>query len=676
MFFNQIDLLSPKTPSITGFIMEEFHLKEAKDIQAFDSGILEQNSSQTRNKVHFDKINLMYEQVIIGVIAQYIAVIFVVIALKQVTNFYTLLFWACSSTFVLTLWVFVILLYHYKPRQFSTTIWCKIYALLTFLTGSCWGLMGFLLTPENHYFLQMFIAVLLFGLTAGSLPFSSPIFHIYVVYAVPALIPFIIWLFMQSTNIHYLLASSVAVYLVAMLGTSFYINKFLTKSLKLKHQNMLLASHDILTGLPNKSLLYDRMNQGINYSKRFESNLIVFFLDIDNFKLINDNLGHDAGDFLLKEVAKRLQNCVRESDTVSRYGGDEFVILFLANNLSQMYNLSQKLLKQINKPFIIAGQELIVTASIGASIYPKDGIDATTLLKNADIAMYLAKNQGKNNFKQFFKEIYMDSKQRFQIQTELYNGLNKKEFIIYYQPIIDLKSDQITAAEALIRWQHPMRGLLEPSDFIPIAEESGFIVQLGQWIIHQACKQTKLWQQAGLPEICMAINISAPQIHDDNFEEFIDKTLKNLKLDYRYIELELTETSLMKSSELIKHKLSQLKQKGIHIAIDDFGIGYSSFNYLKLFPIEKLKIDSSFIKNIATNENDASIVQAFIALGRGLQLKLIAEGIENKKQLDFLKKNNCEEGQGYYFSPPLPPEKFAQLLDQNTEKPRKQKLEK
>lgn len=618
--------------------------------------------SEINANVRLSKLDLLYEQIIVGIIAQILGLFLIFFALKESSQFNQLLYWLSYMSVAMTVWLAFYLAYMNKSLKLMQVQWMSLFAAIAFLSGCGWGFLGYALIPEDQHIQQTFIAILLFALSAGAIPFLSPFLFIYALFLIPTLLPFIVWLFSHAGDLSTILGVCISIYLIAMFSSCYYSHKILANSIYLKEQNVLLATRDILTGLPNKALMYDRINQSISYIKRFHSNLVLYFIDIDNFKLINDNLGHDIGDKVLVEIAHRLQTCVRESDSISRYGGDEFVILFLTKDLAKMHLLSKKLLSEITKPILVNGHKIIVTGSIGASIYPKDGKDASTLLKKADMAMYHAKTHGKNNFKQFIENIIHYPKRQLQTQLELYNAFNQKEFFLLYQPILNLKTNKIIGVEALLRWKHPEQGIILPSYFIPFAEESGFIIQLGQWVFEQACQQNARWQAEGLPKIPISINVSALEIQDEGFEKFVDKVLKTTKLDPSFIEIELNEHALTNSSIELKRTLNQLKDKGIELAIDDFGIGYSALNYLRQFPIDRLKIDRSFIHNITVDENDASIVQAFLTLGQGLNLKLLAEGIEKKEELEFLIKNNCQEGQGYLFSHPLSAEKFAKLL--------------
>jgi diguanylate cyclase (GGDEF)-like protein/PAS domain S-box-containing protein len=425
-----------------------------------------------------------------------------------------------------------------------------------------------------------------------------------------------------------------------------------------------LAHNDFLTGLPNRVHLHDRVAQAISAAHRHNSKVAVLFLDLDHFKHINDSLGHSMGDLLLQSVAKRLVRCVRDSDTISRLGGDEFVVLLSEIAHSRNAALcAQKLLTMLKAPNFIGHHGLEISASIGISIYPEDGTDPETLIRTADTAMYQAKQSGRNNYRFFEQEMNARAVERQSIEEDLRGALERKEFLLEYQPKIDLRTGAITGAEALIRWMHPQRGLVHPLMFVPVAEDSGLILPIGIWARRQACRQARAWQDAGLPPLPIAVNISMVEFRDRNFLESVRAVLKETHLDPRCLELELTESVLMQHLETTTFLLEQLKGLGVRLAVDDFGTGYSSLSYLRKFPIDALKIDCSFVREITTNPDSDTIVSAMISMGRTLKQRVIAEGVETRGQFTYLQSQQCAEGQGYYFSHPVPPQQLAKLLE-------------
>lgn len=438
-----------------------------------------------------------------------------------------------------------------------------------------------------------------------------------------------------------------------------YALEYLKKEEKLNY----LAYHDVLTGLPGRTLFHDRLVQAVTNAHRHGDKLGVLFIDLDHFKNINDSLGHYVGDMLLKQVAALFTACMREDDTVARLGGDEFVVI-LASMASEdeAWMVSQKILKLMTEPFTIEAHELFVTCSIGIALYPKDGDDAKTLLQSADGALYLAKNKGRNNAQFCTAEMNAKALERLTLESELRQAINRQEFLLHYQPRVDMVSGEITGMEALVRWQHPVQGLLYPTKFIPVAEESGLIVPLGEWVLRTACEQNKAWQLAGLKPVSIAVNLSARQFKQQDLVEIVTRILKETELDPSYLELELTESMVMQNVEAAIATLNQFKVIGVKLSIDDFGIGYSSLNYLKHFPIGFLKIDQSFVRDITTNRDDAIIAKIIISMAHDLGLRVIAEGVETEEQKSFLCSHRCDEMQGYFFSMPLPAEEFETLL--------------
>ncbi|MEQ1742169.1 MAG: EAL domain-containing protein [Candidatus Nitrotoga sp.] len=438
-----------------------------------------------------------------------------------------------------------------------------------------------------------------------------------------------------------------------------YALEYIEKEDKLNY----LAYHDVLTGLPGRTLFHDRLVQAVTNAHRHGDKLGVLFIDLDHFKNINDSLGHHAGDMLLKQVAALFTSCMREDDTVARLGGDEFVVI-LASMASEdeAWMVSQKILKLMTEPFTIEARELFITCSIGIALYPKDGEDAKALLQSADGALYLAKNKGRNNAQFCTAEMNTRALERLTLENELRQAINRREFLLHYQPRVDIVSSEITGMEALVRWQHPVQGLLYPTKFIPVAEESGLIVPLGEWVLRTACEQNKAWQLAGLKPVSIAVNLSARQFKQQDLVELVSRILQETELDPSYLELELTESMVMQNVEAAIITLNQFKAIGVKLSIDDFGIGYSSLNYLKHFPIDFLKIDQSFVRDITTNLDDAIIAKIIISMAHDLGLRVIAEGVEAEEQKSFLCLHRCDEMQGYFFSMPVPAEEFEILL--------------
>ena len=429
-------------------------------------------------------------------------------------------------------------------------------------------------------------------------------------------------------------------------------------------QKMLhLAQHDYLTDLPNRLLLNDRLSQAIMAARRRQQKLAVIFVDLDRFKHVNDSLGHAIGDALLQSIALRLVACVRRSDTVSRQGGDEFVILLASIARDKDAGISaQKLVGEIARPHIVGECSLKITLSAGISIYPEDGTDAETLIKNADIAMLHAKDHGRNNFQFFRSNMNERALERQSLESGLRYALERREFLLHYQPKVDFVTQKLTGAEALIRWGAPHRELVPPDDFIPIAEQCGYIVPIGRWVLREACRQSREWFEATGAPVPIAVNISAVELRSDRFVEHVRAILEETGAMPENLEFELTETALMQNPHATIAVLHQIKDMGIRIALDDFGTGYSSLSYLRRFPLDALKIDKSFVHGVCTSPDDAKIVSAVINLGRSFHLQVIAEGVETRAQFLALQEQNCGEGQGYYFRRPIAAHEFTRLL--------------
>jgi diguanylate cyclase (GGDEF)-like protein/PAS domain S-box-containing protein len=424
-----------------------------------------------------------------------------------------------------------------------------------------------------------------------------------------------------------------------------------------------LAYHDALTDLPNRALLNERLEQAIRHAERHKTQLAVIFMDLDNFKHINDSLGHMQGDRLLQEVSTFLFNAVRQDDTVARVGGDEFVLVLEDIGAPEHVGvIAQKLLSSLDKPIMLDGHEVNVTASLGICLYPRDGLDATVLLRNADAAMYRAKEEGRNTYHFYTEELTRNAFERVLLETSLRQALDRQELVLHYQPQIDLRTKEIVGAEALIRWQHPQLGLVSPAKFIPIAEESGLIIPIGNWVLKTACKQAKEWLDMGIDIGRMAVNVAGPQIQRGGLIDGVTEALDMTGLAASRLELEVSEGFIMQHAESAISQLDELRLLGVVLAIDDFGTGYSSLSYLKQLPIHRLKIDQSFIREVPDDPNDTAISDAVIAMGRSLGLTVIAEGVEKKEQAIFLKMAGCQEAQGFYFGKPLPPKEFKDMI--------------
>lgn len=439
----------------------------------------------------------------------------------------------------------------------------------------------------------------------------------------------------------------------------------ITKRASLEHELQYQATHDLLTGLPNRVLLLDRIKQAIVNAEQNKNKVGLLFLDLDRFKLINDSFSHEAGDNILKAVSDRLHQTLNSVDTLSRLGGDEFVVV-ITNVKDEKYleEISNKIIDVFQQPFNIQGYSVKLTTSIGISIFPKDGANFDLLLRNADSAMYLAKEFGANQFQFYTEELNQKTLKRLEQEAELRTAIEENEFVLYYQPQIDLNAEKLVSVEALIRWRHPTKGIILPLEFIPLAEETGLIFPIGEWVLRTACKQIKEWQNRGLPHIRVAVNITTKQLRLYNLREVILDILEETGLEPQYLELELTENIIINNMDVIK-TIHELKKIGVQIVLDDFGTGYSSLNYLRELPVDRLKIDQSYVQNIASNRGDDVIIQAIIAMANNLNMQVLAEGVETQNQLDFLRNQQCGEAQGFYFSKPVSAEECESLLKES-----------
>lgn len=469
-----------------------------------------------------------------------------------------------------------------------------------------------------------------------------------------------------KSTILYFLAWVAIIGLAAIVLIHWLLNKLaLSRQGQERSEQLLayLATHNSCTGLPNRTLLLDRISQALAQARRHNLTVAILQIDLDNFKVINESLGHTVGDLLLKTVAQRFAKHHRTEDTLAHLGGDDFVLVLPdLPDAQQAPLIAEKLLEALKEPFSLAGHELFITASIGITLAPLDGQNAEILIKNADIALYQAKAQGRNTYKFFAQEMNSHSIARLTLGTELRRGLEREEFLLYYQPRVDLCSGKIVGMEALVRWQHPERGLISPGEFIYLAEETGLILPLGEWILRTACAQNRTWQQAGLPVLRVSVNLSARQLRQLDLLERIEQILAETGLRPEHLELEITESILMENLDSTRQILTGLHRAGITLAMDDFGTGYSSLSYLKRFPFDLVKIDRSFVRDLIQNTSDAALVRTIIAMAENLNLKSVAEGVENAEQFAFLHHYGCDYVQGYYFTPPVPAEEFVRLL--------------
>ncbi|MBA3514960.1 MAG: EAL domain-containing protein [Pyrinomonadaceae bacterium] len=424
-----------------------------------------------------------------------------------------------------------------------------------------------------------------------------------------------------------------------------------------------LAYYDTLTSLPNRALFEDRLTQAVALAQRADKRVAVFFIALDQLKKVNDTLGHLAGDQLMQQVAVRLKGCVTESDTVARFGGDQFVLMLPEiKSTKDAVDLIASIQEALNPSFHLDRQELFATASVGVSFYPDDGKETSSLVKNAGAALYRAKKSGGNEYRFYTADMHAKTSKRFELETSLRHAIDNHELLLHYQPRVAIDSLRIVGLEALVRWKHPQLGLVSPGDFIPLAEETGLILPIGEWVLRAACRQNREWQDKGFARMRIGVNISALQFQQQHLAETVMRILKEAELGPEFLELELTESSIMSNAEATIDVLTKLQTKGVAISVDDFGTGFSSLSYLKRLPIDSLKVDQSFVRELATDPDDAALVMAIVSLAHTLRLRVVAEGVENQEQLRFLRLLRCDEIQGYFISKPLPLEGIEQLL--------------
>ncbi|WP_200763659.1 EAL domain-containing protein [Nitrosophilus alvini] len=447
-----------------------------------------------------------------------------------------------------------------------------------------------------------------------------------------------------------------------LIGTALDI----TAQIKAEETIRFQAFHDALTGLPNRFLLKDHLNLAISMAKRHGYRLAVLFMDLDHFKLINDTLGHEIGDKFLKSVSSELLKCIRDGDTLARVGGDEFILLLPEiDKIDDAVNVAEKIIETINRKWIIENKEFYTSASIGISIFPDDSVSADELIKNADTAMYHAKEQGRNNYQLYTSELNKKIREQLRLESDLHQALSNNEFVLYYQPQISLATGEVTGAEVLLRWKHPVLGIISPGKFIKLAENTGTIIKIGEWILHEACRQNIEWQKKGLTKIKVSVNLSGRQFQHANLAKTIEKVLEQTKIEPCCLDLEITENISMKYETKSIEIIKKLKKMGVSISIDDFGTGYSSLSILKQFPIDTIKVDRSFVKDTPNDLDDAMLVQTIIAMGHGLGFKVVAEGVETAAQLEFLKKYGCDIAQGNYIGEPMCAKDFEEFLKES-----------
>lgn len=640
-----------------------------------------------------------------------------------------LITWNCAILFFVGLRTYLLVRHAQTPKRHPPAIWGRRYVFQTLLVGIAWGSLAPLMLTSDDPFVHFVIFLVIFGAISVAVPVLAARLPAFFAYVLPQSLILVAVLLIQSTHWSLLLSVATLIYTALLAATGRNMNWQIRRSIDLeshnqslidhlssevsqrraaqgaleRHQSLLedqvdqrtreltwtnenlekqisirkqvekslkhLAHHDTLTNLPNRLLLDARMEHAIKHARRNQGQLAVLFLDLDNFKHINDSLGHATGDRVLQQVTRRLLSITREDDTIARLGGDEFVLLMEEiRDTTDVICLAQKILDKINERFEINGQSIFIGCSIGISLYPQDGDRGETLLRNADAAMYRTKDEGRNSYNFYAEEMTASAYDRITLVGSLGRAIEKDELAVYYQPQKSLTNGRYVGLEALVRWNHPELGVLPPARFLPVAEASGLIVPLGNWVLRNACRQMVTWQRNGLPIDTISVNLAGKQIRRDDLVVNIARILEETGCRPEWLELEVTEGFIMSETHASIDALRGLRDMGIQLAIDDFGTGYSSLSYLKKLPINRLKIDRSFVRDLAEDNDDAAIVKAIISLGKSLQLAIIAEGVETVFQENFLRELGCEMGQGYLYSPPIPTGQIESLVNRHNKR--------
>lgn len=653
-------------------------------------------ATDINQRVSAELVKLLYSQIGPILIAENVTVFIIVIGLFATTDSLLLVIWYLFNLFGSVLWRGVTV-YKYKNRPADdqrTQFWLRLFLLGSTLSAFSWSAVGVVLLPLQTYDLQAFLIIFLFGVAAASNTIYSPVKLVYTSFLLIVLLPLAGWLLLQGNMLSVITAVAVVIFIVVMLITSNHAHQLLANSLKLRFENkelfqaksqleslnedlydeikrrkkteeMLeyLANHDVLTGLPNRALFQRKLKDAFMLTLGTDRCVVLLFIDLDNFKKVNDTLGHDVGDILLTTVGKLIKSHVRETDIVARLGGDEFTVIL--DNVTQHENakqIAQKICDTLSNKIVIKGHSIHISASIGISFYPEQGNDLLTLIKHADIALYQAKAQGKNTFKIYDNTMSEMISLQQNLEERLHQAIAEQQFVLYYQPIVNLKDDKIIAVEALIRWRDNQRGLIPPSHFINFAEELGLIVPIGKWVMQEACRQFKQWQNQGVNLEYISVNVSAKQFINANFIETVTDVIKQTEIAPAHLHFEITESLFMHCDRLILSILEQLKILGVRVVLDDFGTGFSSLNYLKHFPVDIIKIDRGFLKETPMNEKNIAITKAIVTLGKSLNMKVTAEGIETKQQYEFIKAIGADAAQGYYLYLPLDANEIRQLF--------------
>jgi diguanylate cyclase (GGDEF)-like protein len=620
-----------------------------------------------------------------------------------------LLLWFAAISLASLLRMGLLFWYKKKSQYYSSGRWAARYVFLTLLVGIAWSVLSVFYYYASHVWVQSLLLIVVFGVIATSVAILPSMMSAFFAYTAPQFLVLEVVLLLIGDTFSFALAVAMLIYAVLIFVSARNSNQYIKRAFEFQFQNqdlvsrlsdeveqreqlidertrqlistnvdlereiaerkraeeslLHLAHHDPLTELPNRLLFIDRLERSISKARRFKLQLAVLFIDLDRFKKINDSLGHTVGDKLLRLVAQRFQSCIRNEDTVSRLGGDEFTVIMESLNKPQHATVTaQKLIESMAEPFEIEGHKLFITTSIGISLYPQDGNVAEELLRNADSAMYRAKEEGRNTFQFYTVDMTEQAFERILMEANLRRALEKQELVVYYQPQVVMETREIIGLEALVRWEHPELGLVSPARFIPLAEDNGLIIPIGEYVLASACRQMVAWRKEGLNPGKVSVNLSGRQLQKKDLFQMISLTLAETGCKPEWLEFEVTEGFIMNNPAYSISLLQEIRELGIELSIDDFGTGYSSLAYLKRLPITKLKIDQSFVRDIPDDPDDEAIAKAIVALGGSLNLKVIAEGVENEQQEAFLIREGCTDAQGYYYGHPMPPGVLHQVL--------------
>lgn len=640
------------------------------EIAANQKHLSNDERTQISRQVKAELVEHLYKGCLPGVIGGIPVGIAIFIVLYGHTNTSLLIAWTIYYCLALLNLTGVYFFRQKHRKKFNENKWLTIYSVSMSLCAVAWGLCSLLMPDTMARQYIMFIALLMFG--TGYATGSIGVFELCVITLSIIIVPLITWCFLQGGFLYNLIGAFSIIYLGFLISINRRSTQWFIDSLKLKLENTLVsyqANHDVLTNLPNQRLLPQYIESAMDVANTAKTSFAVICFSLNRMEVINDSLGHVARDSIVKSVADRLNDYIvslqeaKEENTrfiltISRQ--DTFNIILVPVKPEEIEIKIKNLFKVLDEPFFLENKGVKVTASLGVSLYPQDGEDYQTLLINADSAMLQAKQLGGNRFEFYKPEIRAQKPKQLDLETDLYNAVEQNQFVLHYQPLVDTRSNQIYGMEALIRWQHPTRGLVPPGLFIPLAEENGLIVPMGEWVLNEACRQTLVWHQMGFSSLKIAVNVAEKQMRDKNILQMLDQALKVTHFDPHFLELEITETAIL--DETVIYVIKEFKKVGAGLAVDDFGTGYSGLSYLKRFDIDKLKIDQSFIRDIPGNSNSIAIVSAIIAIAKELKIKTLAEGVETEDQLNFLKTKDCDYIQGYYFSKPLDAKSFTDLL--------------